>query len=206
MSRGMLLATAASTTAVLLLPVRGASTGTGQRLVRMAVAGVIPLSLLLVWERFSESDAALRLAQRLEDASSGADGGIRFEIWQSALSQMTNVQWVFGAGPASFRDLAWRSGYDYYSHSVYVDVLVSTGLLGALSLGILLLVSAVAIGRRREALGAGLLILLVFGFATHGSAGSPHFWLIVGLLRGRLGVPHAISSRARIAQGTAVHA
>ena len=150
-------------------PARARYRGLGLRLIFIGIAVVTLFNYL-----------GQGFIRRLGWAGDSID--IRVEIWNSAILQMTLLQHFFGAGIASFRDLALRSGYDFYAHSLYVDTYVSLGMSGFLFL--ILIFSYIFI--RAVLLGAHItfttFLFIVFAFYSHGALNSIPFILMFAFL------------------------
>ena len=138
-------------------------------------------SLLVVWAiGFVGENIAGRYLERARLSSFA--GNVRWDIWTSAISQMKPYEYLIGAGPNVFRDLALRGGYNFYAHSVFVDTFVTLGLLGIVTLIAFILSCLFSAMSRRNSYAFSVTILSVFLYITHGSiTGSLDFWTLLGL-------------------------
>lgn len=124
------------------------------------------------------------LFSRFSDEEVEGGTGIRQKIWMAGISGLEGLELLYGHGYSSFRMLASKNGYDYYSHSPFVDTLVTTGILGLMVLlSLFYSVFRNAIKHRSVILGT-LLIYLCLNYLTHGSMRSMGFWLVLGLCTG----------------------
>lgn len=130
----------------------------------------------------------------------GDSVGIRVEIWNSAISQMTLLQHFFGAGIASFRDLALRSDYDFYAHSLYVDTYVSLGMFGFLFLILIFSYIFIAAVLRGAHITVTTFLYLMFAFYSHGALNSLVFIFMFTFLISLL-IIETKNRPKRIAQG-----
>lgn len=116
-----------------------------------------------------------------ENIQSGSS--IRTQIWISAISQLEGLQLYIGHGISSFNYLSEKAGFTgFYSHSVFVDTLVSTGVIGLLSLMSIFMYIFYYSFKNKQFSILSLLLLLVLNFATHGGISSGMFWYFLAIL------------------------
>src|SRR5699024_1428946 len=103
-----------------------------------------------------------------------AADNVRTDFWSAVLQQLSPAEWIFGSGLGNFSNLSRNAGYEFYAHSVYVDILVSMGIVG-LSLfvfaKIYFFINSV---KNQSVLGISLLFYIIFSFATHGNISSKY--------------------------------
>ncbi|MCC5873595.1 MAG: O-antigen ligase family protein [Gammaproteobacteria bacterium] len=176
-SRGVIAAVAVGVLMGLLLAVmkvvRVRRVGVPQ-IFMVAILASLPICVLNLG--LSSGWISVRIFERLRSIFSGGDGGIRFDIWRSGLDGMLPYQFVLGAGPGSFQELARSRGMDYYAHSVFVDLFVSYGVFGVLY-G-LAIVGFFIFSALRSTSVAPIMIatFTVLAFVTHGTTTSANFW------------------------------
>jgi len=106
-----------------------------------------------------------------------AIAGARFDIWFSPFEDIDYHQLIFGAGLGNFRNYGTGS----YPHSVFIDIIFSTGFLG-LSLWIIYLIILLKVFVfKKNIFGIILLVFLIFNFSTHGSLYNKYFWCLLYL-------------------------
>lgn len=113
---------------------------------------------------------------------------IRNEIWKAGFSGLENWEIIYGHGFLSFKDLAKRNGYDFYSHSVFMDTLVTTGILGLLVLILLFInifVNSIRMGNITAI--APILLFTILNYFTHGDMLATGFWLMLAICSGLIG-------------------
>jgi hypothetical protein len=135
------------------------------------IYGFFNLNFEILFKRFS--------AENLEDGS-----GIREQIWKAGISGLDGGQVFYGHGISSFRMLAMKNGYDFYAHSLFVDTLVTTGVLGLVLLIFILLRILILNFKLSDLLVYSLLCFLVLNYITHGTMKSQGFWYILGICSG----------------------
>lgn len=109
----------------------------------------------------------------------------RLEIWESALIQLSGQEYFWGTGFGSFRELARMSGIDHYAHSVFIDSLISMGILGFTLIITLLIFFMVNCVKKKNSYALGLLIMTILLYLTHGNvSGSMDFWALLGIIYG----------------------
>lgn len=179
-SRGAILAVGLSAFSMIFLKfisVKNKKESIKKGLYSIPVIGIFIVAVNFIERHFTSGHLARRLNLEMFD-------NIRFEIWGAALNQLSPLQWLIGTGPDNFRQLANQGGYDYYAHSVFVDTLVSFGVIG---LGLLALVLAVCLLNHilhKNILAVGTTVYLFLSFATHGSLNSKFFWLTLAVVYG----------------------
>jgi O-antigen ligase len=138
------------------------------------VVSLTPLSNLLGWDRiiYRFSDNFLE--------------NVRFQFWFYALEKLSQNHLFFGIGLANFENFIVDGGYVFYSHSVFVDLIVSTGLVGVISIALLSLKLLFNIIKERNLLSWTILIYTLVSFSTHGTVFSKFFWLSMALIIGVL--------------------
>jgi hypothetical protein len=121
-------------------------------------------------------------AKRITDNPGQIGSNIRWEIWRKTWGRLDGIEKFIGSGPGSFSDNASAAGFDLYSHSVFADALVTTGIIGG---GALIVFSGAVVLysiRRRNIHAAVFSILAISLFITHGSVtGSLDFWVLLGM-------------------------
>ena len=179
-SRGAILAVALSASgmiAIKLFSVKNKKESLKKGLYSLPFIGFFIFAVNLIEQHITDGHLGRRLNLEMFD-------NIRFEIWGAALGQLNSMEWLIGIGPDSFRQLAMHGGYDYYAHSVFVDMLVSFGIPGLLLLtGLLLLCLANHI-LNKNILALGTTAYLLISFSTHGSLNSKFFWLTFAIVYG----------------------
>lgn len=106
---------------------------------------------------------------------------LRILIWLAGIRQLHGWQWLWGAGVGQFRELAMANGFDFYSHSIYVDVLVSLGIIGLFCFMILILSIGFNLFKQKNVIGAGIYCYCVIAFSTHGHLNSRIFWIALAI-------------------------
>jgi len=179
-SRGAILAVglaAFSMITLKFLSVKNKKESLKKGLYSIPIIAIFLVAVSLIERYFTAGHLARRLNLEMLD-------NIRLEIWRAALGQLSPLEWLIGIGPDNFRQLAIQGGYDYYAHSVFIDTLVSFGLLG---LGVLVAVLAVALLSHilhKNILAVGTTVYLIVSFSTHGSLNSKFFWLTLAVVYG----------------------
>lgn len=124
------------------------------------------------------------LAERFSGESVEGGTGIRQEIWKAGISGLEGWQILYGHGLSSFKMLATQNGYNYYAHSVFVDTLVTTGILGA---GILLLLLVYIIKNifwLKDYHTLSIFVYMIFAYISHGTMFSQGFWFLMSICVG----------------------
>lgn len=109
---------------------------------------------------------------------------VRFNIWRATFEQISWLDWLVGTGFGNFRDLALQAGYDFYSHSVFVDILISFGIGVLLLLIIFISIALVHFFMKKEVMALGITIYTITSYFTHGSISSKYFWLTFAIVIG----------------------
>lgn len=135
------------------------------------------LSLLPIFNIIGWDTIILRFSQNLSE-------NVRLEFWFYALKKLAESHLLFGIGLANFENFILEGGYSFYSHSVFIDLIVSTGLVGFVSIAILSLKLFVDIIRERNLPSFSILIFTLISFSTHGTVFSKFFWLSMALIIG----------------------
>jgi O-antigen ligase len=185
MSRGALIATSVSAgTVVLLSYARHVKAMNFLKVFQLtAIIGILVVTgfffntKLVDYFSFQSDVFSDRLSEDRMDG--GVD--IRQEIWAAGISGLEGGEIVYGHGLSSFRFLAKKSGIDYYAHSVYIDTITSTGLLGFATLLSLLIYLLYNIRKSKSKLSFALFVYLLFNYATHGTITSMLFWFSLAL-------------------------
>lgn len=125
---------------------------------------------------------SVSLAGSIERLSLPVSEDGRWAIWHDVLGSLQGISLWFGSGTNSFPRISGRM----YAHSVYIDAYVSFGVLGILLLVACLAVLATVLLSKRDVVGVALLTYLLVSYSTHGSLLSGSFWLLLGVLLGRV--------------------
>lgn len=135
------------------------------------------------------------LLRRFDTEEMEGGTGIRERIWEAGISGLEGSKIIYGHGVSSFRMLASKKGYDFYAHSVFVDTLVTTGLLG-LSVLLLLLLSLFFKGVKYwDLVVIPILVFVVFNYITHGTMKSDGFWYLLAICAGLIGRRELVERR-----------
>jgi O-antigen ligase len=111
---------------------------------------------------------------------------VRLEFWLYALQKLAENHLLFGIGLANFESFISEGGYSFYSHSVFIDFIVSTGLVGVISIAMISLKLLSDIIKEKNFLSLTILIYTFVSFSTHGTIFSKFFWLSLALIIGLL--------------------
>ncbi|MEN1762032.1 O-antigen ligase family protein [Anoxynatronum sibiricum] len=144
-----------------------------------------PLGIGGVWWaiRFVQGSAAGRYMSSFRVSSFGDNA--RWLIWMGGFVQMKGHEFIIGAGPNSFRQLALLSGYDYNPHSVWFDTFITLGLIGFSIFIIFTLFLLTKSINKRNLYSFGILSLSIGLYSTHGNlTGSMDFWALLALCYG----------------------
>lgn len=106
---------------------------------------------------------------------------VRFDLWRFAISKLSVTQLIFGIGLSRFKDFVADGGFIYYAHSVFIDALVSMGIIGLLSIFWLFIRPSINTLRKLSFGVIPILIYLLISFATHGNVFSKYFWLLMSI-------------------------
>lgn len=136
---------------------------------------------LILWAiRFVEQNIAGNYLSRARVSNFG--GNLRWDIWKGAIEQMEPYEYIIGAGPNVFRELALLSGYDFYAHSVLIDTFVTLGIVGLIALCTFIAGLLIKSIKRRNIYSFGMTVLLIWLYSTHGNlTGSLDFWTLLSL-------------------------
>lgn len=124
------------------------------------------------------------LENRFSEENLSGGSSVRQEIWMAGIRGLDGFKPIYGHGMLSFMDLAKSNGYDFYSHSVFVDVFVSTGLLGILTLASIYFKMTYRSVKKRSLLIMTLLLFVSLNYSTHGDMLTTGFWVYIGLIYG----------------------
>lgn len=115
---------------------------------------------------------------RLFEEDEGFSG--RTDIWNIYYRNMIAdpIQALFGFGPGDVRRLNLS---EYYSHSVFLDVLFSYGYVMFVFLSIILLKIGLYIYKSRNSFALGLFVFTCLIYATHGVCTYNQFYILIGL-------------------------
>ena len=125
-----------------------------------------------------------RMGERLHQLINEPLSDPRIVIWSTAFAGMSGFDWIIGTGIGTFRGVVARAGLDFYAHSVFLDLLVTTGIIGSGILMILLWRIIKHLFRTHNLIGIGLFFLMVLSYSTHGSVSGKGFWISLGLVHG----------------------
>lgn len=126
------------------------------------------------------------LEERFEQDALSSGAGIRQYIWQRVLESYNSVELFFGTGLDGFRAKAAKLNIYYYSHSVFIDVIATCGVLVLVVFSLYLINNAVRAIRKGDVIAIGLIIFSILNFSTHGAITSSLFWMSIGLARGSI--------------------
>lgn len=133
---------------------------------------------------------------------------IRLQIWQGGFEGFTPAEWIFGAGPGTYRS----TGTGAYPHSSYISMLHDGGVVGMLFfLAIIVHWTLVAKAKGRLAIFLPIAVFQLLLNATYGSISSKYFWIGVILLGAvarspvRLGAATARSQPGRARVGNVAY-
>lgn len=126
------------------------------------------------------------LAGRLSGEEVEGGTSARMRIWNAGISGLEGPEIIYGHGMSSFKMLANKKGYNYYSHSVFVDTLVTTGVLGAIVLIAMYLALIKGVIWYRDIVIFSLILFSIVNYVTHGSITSSGFWYSIAICIGLL--------------------
>lgn len=149
---------------------------TGRKVFLFILAGIV---LYVVINYLSSLD--LFRLERLTEGSSGFSG--RIDIWQGYLSEMgKDVKTVFfGFGPGDIKRLGISS---YYSHSLFMDVLFSYGIVGMTAFTGMVVDAGLKVFRSRNIAAISLFVFICLLCATHGSSTYLTFYVVMAVCVG----------------------
>lgn len=129
------------------------------------------------------------LSERLSGEEIEGGTAVRMKIWQAGISGLEGPEIIYGHGMSSFKMLANQKGYNYYSHSVFVDTLVSTGVLGIITIIVMYLALFKRMLWYKDIVILSLILFSIINYVTHGSITSGGYWyaiaMCIGLLESR---------------------
>lgn len=106
---------------------------------------------------------------------------VRWEFWSYAINSLDKIELFIGAGIGSFKSIV-SDKFNYYSHSIYVDILVSTGLLGLILNLLFFIYLFIKIIKEQRIVPFTILTFTLFSFFSHGSLSTKYFWLCIALI------------------------
>lgn len=117
-------------------------------------------------------------AGRLFEEDEGFSG--RTDIWDTYYSSMVAdpIHALFGFGPGDVRRLNLS---EYYSHSLFFDVLFSYGYVMFLFLSFVLLKLGFYVYKSKNCFAFGLFVFTCLIYATHGVCTHNQFYILIGL-------------------------
>lgn len=124
------------------------------------------------------------LSERFSDESVQGGTSSRNAIWLAGISGLEGLNILFGSGLSSFRMLALKKGYDYYSHSVFVDTFVTVGILGSVFYFYFLFYQCYYTIKFKSFSIASILIFVFLSYLTHGTIKSMGFWILISICVG----------------------
>lgn len=126
-----------------------------------------------------------RVLERLYEVAPGSRENIRYKIWGAALSQLNEVELMIGTGLSSFRQHAISGGMDYYAHSLFVDLIVTQGLLAFLVLMLFIIKIIYKLFNKKDSFGLGLVTYIIVSYYTFGAIHNAYqFWILIGIVYG----------------------
>ena len=134
------------------------------------IVGVLILSQTYLFDLIGGDILVKRFTQGIVD-------NVRFEFWSYALSKLEGIQFFFGYGLNSFRSIVKAGGYEYYAHSIFIDVLISIGFIGFLFFVSFILHIIYKAFINRNIFLVSFSAYTFFSFFTHGNLFSKYFWL-----------------------------
>lgn len=151
----------------------------------LVIASLITLVIVVDNLLFSGNFLNARLISRLSEMAPGSRENIRYEIWKAAISQLDEYQLFFGAGIGTFREYAIAGGKDYYAHSLFVDLIVTQGLLAFFVLVAFMAKLAIKFCLKGDSFGLGLLAYTITSYYTYGAVHNAYqFWVLFGFIYG----------------------
>lgn len=147
-----------------------------QQSVYIPIMVLMALSLAyLVYHDFDVSH--LMVFKRLSSGAMDGASDIRIQIWLSALSTLDDfTHLLFGGGVNNFRSV---SILGFYAHSVFVDILFSTGVLGFLCCVWLILRQVIVSIKVGSFSALSLVLLTSVNNLTHGEFNTINFWFLL---------------------------
>lgn len=126
------------------------------------------------------------ISQRFQGDELSSGSGIRQYIWEKVLTSYNTWEWAFGTGVGGFRAKSAAVGVFFYSHSVFIDVIATSGVLALVVLIIYMLRNIVLSLRGGLILPLGISVFIILNFISHGSITSLLFWIGIGLAKGAI--------------------
>lgn len=144
------------------------------------------LALLITYDFFQRHFGVYVsvVQQRFAHGELEAGTGIRQYIWEEVLSSLSFWEIFFGIGLDGFRAKSSAIGIDYYSHSVFIDILATCGLLVLVILAVFMIKLIITSIKLKNGIIIGLIAFTTLNFLTHGSITAPLFWAGIALAQG----------------------
>lgn len=137
------------------------------------------------------------IEKRFQADEIGSGTGIRQEIWSRVLESYSLMELFLGLGIGGFVHRSTKIGVFYYSHSVFVDILATSGIIVLIVVLALLLRVLLKSFYTNNVFSFGIVIYACLNFATHGSITSPIFWICIAFAIGA-SIKHKNSLQAHI--------
>lgn len=116
---------------------------------------------------------------------------LRIEIWKNAFLQVNELELILGRGMNRFQELSIAGGFvakytgqAWYAHSIYVDILFSSGIFSLGWFMVYVIKHFKDSLTNRSRVGLGLVIYLLILFFTHGEVINTNFWLYLSIVAG----------------------
>lgn len=116
------------------------------------------------------------------------DNTSRINIWKNAFELVEPYKLVFGGGLNSFTELSLVGGMvskhgnnPWYAHSLFFDVLFSSGFFSLITLGLFILVYVKKAILNKQTFVVIIMVFTILLFLTHGETHSINFWINLGL-------------------------
>lgn len=166
----------------------------GSRWFGVALAAAIIVPLIWMFDRYVVGGGVMA---RFAQVERGYD--VRTAIWNAGFNSLEGTSMIFGSGISSFRDIVLRSlGRDFYAHSVYLDAIVSTGLLGGSIFFLLVAMIGMRAVKLRDTLSFTMWVFTMVAMATAGGLVSVDVWVFLGFIVGLQQVHQATSRRRQM--------
>lgn len=138
--------------------------------------GVVAIGVYLIFNFVNDIDVLS--TGRLLEEDEGFSG--RTGIWETYYSNMVSdpIHALFGFGPGDVKRLLLS---EYYSHSLFFDVLFSYGYVMFIFLSIVLLKIGLYVYKSRNSFALGLFVFTCLIYATHGVCTHNQFYILIGL-------------------------
>lgn len=179
-SRGVMISVGASV-AIALLIMFFTSNSKFTFYLSMIVLITIPLLPYALYVSLGDETIST-ISQRFSNLDSGMSA--RIGIWEAGVSSMNTLQWIIGCGPASYRSLAEQHNYDMNSHSAFVDIFSSFGLMGIILFLFLFLYPVFKSLVLKNYIVIPILIYIVTSHLSHGAANSITFLFFIAFTIG----------------------